>query len=513
MLIPLGIYDDPDSQYQGLMLSDFGRMNTLIIGTSQMGKTNVLQLLIRTLADTESPQDVSMYIMDFGSMVLKCFEKMKHVGGVVLASEDEKVKNLFKLMMNEIENRKNILMSMGVSSYSAYKDAGGNEIPKTYLLIDNFNAFKELYLETYEVEFTKICRDGLSVGISVVMTNSSTNGIGYRFMSNFENHICLTCAESTEYSNMFDRCRMEPKNIPGRALVEINRTLYEMQIFLAFEGEKEIERSNAMKQFVDDMNEKYDGYKDAKPIPAIPEILGRKHFENEYGKNIGKDFIPLGLDFGTIDPVMVNIREDQEIAFIAKKKEIAEKYINVFIKSALLKANTDIYVIDNFDRFLCGYADYPQIQRYTLDVSESEVIFEEILMRLKHRKEMLVNGQDIKSEKPIVMIINSKDALEYISSTKPVLTLFNEITKTYKNMGVFVLYGDIEDEAVPYGAPELLKHLKDSRKAIVFDNLPMIKMYDVNSQFARKNTKQLLEDEGYWFNGPEIKKVKLITEE
>ena len=158
-------------------------------------------------------------------------------------------------MMNEIENRKNILMSMGVSSYSAYKDAGGNEIPKMYLLIDNFNAFKELYLETYEAEFTKICRDGLSVGISVVMTNSSTNGIGYRFMSNFENHICLTCAETTEYSNMFDRCRMEPKNIPGRALVEISRALYEVQIFLAFEGEKEIERSNAMKQFVNDMNE------------------------------------------------------------------------------------------------------------------------------------------------------------------------------------------------------------------------------------------------------------------
>mgnify|MGYP000644666977 CR=1 FL=1 len=77
---------------------------------------------------------------------------------------------------------------------------------------------------------------------------------------------------------------------------------------------------------------------------------------------------------------MVNIREDQEIAFIAKKKETAEKYINAFVKSALLKANTDIYVIDNF-ALLCGYADYPQIQRYTLDVSESEVIFEEILMR------------------------------------------------------------------------------------------------------------------------------------
>ena len=57
-------------------------------------------------------------------MVLKCFENLKHVGGVVLAAEDEKLKNLFKMLMTEMDIRKTALMNFGVSSYSAYKDAG-----------------------------------------------------------------------------------------------------------------------------------------------------------------------------------------------------------------------------------------------------------------------------------------------------------------------------------------------------------------------------------------------------
>ena len=513
MMIPLGIYDDPDRQFQGMLLSDFGRQNTIIIGTSQMGKTNVLQLLIRSLADQNTPDEVSMYIMDFGSMVLKCFEKMKHVGGVVLAAEDEKIKNLFKLLMQEMENRKKVLMRMGVSSYPAYKEAGGRDIPKTYLIIDNFNAFKELYLETYEAEFMKLCRDGLSLGISVVMTNASTNGIGYRNMCNFENHICLTCGDSGEYSNMFDRCRIEPKNVPGRALVEINRMLYELQIFLAFEGEKEIERSNAMKQYIESINENYADCKHAKPIPEIPEKLCRSHYEDEYGKTLESNCVPIGLDFGTIDPVVIHLKEDQELAFVAKKKELAAPFIQIFIQSMLLHADVEMYIVDNFARTLKVYADVPQMQQYTLDIAESEMIFEAVLQKLTARKEMLAAGQEIDGEPVQVIILNNKDAFAYISDTKQVSRLFGEITGNYKNYGVFVIYGDVEDESVPYGAPDVLKHLKDAKQAIVFDNLPLVKMYDVSSQFARKHTKPLLEDEAYWFRGPEVQKIKLITED
>ncbi len=144
-------------------------------------------------------------------MVLKNFEGLKHIGGIVLASEDEKIKNFFRLMVNEIEIRKNKLMKAGVSSFGAYNEAGFNDLPKIYMLIDNFNAFKELYLEKYEQDFVRLCRDGISLGISVIITNASTTGIGYRHLSNFSNRLCLSCNDKTDYSSMLDRCRMEPK--------------------------------------------------------------------------------------------------------------------------------------------------------------------------------------------------------------------------------------------------------------------------------------------------------------
>ena len=513
MMVPLGVYDDPEHQYQGTFFSDFGRQNTIIIGASQMGKTNVLQLLIRSLADHNSPDQVSLYIMDFGSMVLKCFENLKHVGGVVLAAEDEKLKNLFKMLMTEMDIRKTALMNFGVSSYSAYKDAGGKNIPKTYLIIDNFNAFKELYLDNYEADFIKLCRDGVSLGISVIITNASSNGIGYRHMSNFENHICLTCVESTEYSSMFDRCRMEPKSVPGRVLIESNHVIYELQVFLAFEGEKEIERSNAMKNYINTVNDKYKNSKKAKVIPEIPQKLGRSCFDSEYKEKMEANYVPVGLDFASIEPVIINLKEDQEIVFVAKKKEMSMPFMNSFINTMLVYANVEMYIIDSFVRGMKKFANMPQTQEYTLDLEQCETIFETISNKLQARKERLIAGKEIQGEPTQVIIIHNKDAFAYISDTKPVRKLFDEITKDYKNYGVFVIYGDVEDEAVPYGSPDILKHLKDAKQAVVFDNLPLVKLYDVSSQFARKHTKPLLEDEAYWFRGPEIKKVKLITED
>ena len=49
--IPLGIYDDPNTQYQGVAGFDLGNENTMIIGSSGVGKTNLLQLMSQYLCD------------------------------------------------------------------------------------------------------------------------------------------------------------------------------------------------------------------------------------------------------------------------------------------------------------------------------------------------------------------------------------------------------------------------------------------------------------------------------
>jgi len=64
----------------------------MIIGSAQSGKTNLLQTIIRSLASYYTPQEVNIYVIVFASMVLRNFEDLHHVGGVVTPAEDEKLK-------------------------------------------------------------------------------------------------------------------------------------------------------------------------------------------------------------------------------------------------------------------------------------------------------------------------------------------------------------------------------------------------------------------------------------
>ena len=145
-----------------------------------------------------------MYIIDFGPSIISNYKDLPHVGGVVTDKEDEKLKNLFKMLFQEMDARKDKLMQANVSSFKSYKEAGYTDMPMIVLFVDNFTALKELYLSEEDL-LMPICRNGLSVGISVVLANSHTQGIGYRYLSNFSKRIALYCNDSGEYSTVIER--------------------------------------------------------------------------------------------------------------------------------------------------------------------------------------------------------------------------------------------------------------------------------------------------------------------
>ena len=84
----IGVYDDPDHQNQDQYAVNLSAANMIIIGSAQTGKTTILQNVIRSLSEQYTPDEVAIYIIDFASMVLKNFETLNHVGGVVSSSED-----------------------------------------------------------------------------------------------------------------------------------------------------------------------------------------------------------------------------------------------------------------------------------------------------------------------------------------------------------------------------------------------------------------------------------------
>lgn len=513
--IPLGIYDDPDSQYQGVAHFNLCDDNTMIIGASQTGKTNLIQSIIRLVTSRYSPKDAVFYIADFGAMYLKNFESLHHVGGVVTISEGEKFKNLFKLLTEEVQYRKARFLDCGLSSYAAYREAGYTDLPHIFLIIDNFSAFKEVYADAYEDQFVYLTREGISCGISIIVTNASTNGLGYRYMSNFACRLSFRCNDAGEYMNIFDRCRMQPKDVPGRMLCKLSKELYEMQSFIAFEGEKELDRSNAAKKFVDEINALYPNEL-ARKIPNIPEVLTLDYIDNNYNFKAAGYQYPIALDYANVDVVALDLKAWNEFCIIGKdsgKKLAVTNSIMDAIHHNVLSKPVELYIIDGVERQLKAKANWGYVEKYTIDYSEIGSIFDSIMPELEKRHQLLMDGELDQLTKcaQIIILINNKDAVEYMSSTKEILEIYTRMVKQFKALGVAFIFSDIEDTAVSYSGPELLKRFKDSKKAIITSNLQEFKFCDLPSSAVRNN-KTVNVGDVFLLDGSDVTRIKLAEE-
>ena len=83
----------------------------------------------------------------------------------------------------------------------------------------------------------------------------------------------------------------------------------------------------------------------------------------------------------------------------------------------------------------------------------------------------------------------------------------------YKNYGVQIILSGVENAAVPYSGPEVLKRVKDGRKAIILDSLSTIKVFEIPSGIVRSQSKQLLDDEAFYLCGSDVARIKLIKQE
>ena len=512
---PIGIYDDPDTQYQGEAYFNFDADNTIIVGASQTGKTNLLQLIVREIATQKKANEASFYIIDFGSMILKNFEDLNHVGGVVLSSEEEKLKNLFKLLLQELDARKEKLMSVGVSSITSYNEAGYHDIPHLYVILENFAVFRELYAEKYEDDFLFIAREGSTYGISLIVTATSTSGFGYKYMSNFANHIAFTCNDNSEYSNLFDRSRMEPSNVPGRVLVCLNKVIYEAQTYLSFDGEKEIDRISAIKAFVAEQNQRNSGMR-ARRIPEVPDILDQSYIFDNFTIDV-RNRIAVSLNYQQVEPVCFDITSMPQLALVGKLTANMigfEKALINEIKTSYFDRPTDVYIIDSLSRDLVQYAQEPFVEEYSIDYSMLSTIFEDITNKLEERySEVLEDGLEVLENKPLLFVlINNANAIDYISNSKQLMSMYTSIVTKYKAMKVMMVFSGIGDEAIGYSSGDLLKKLKENKNAMIFTNLAEHKVFDIPAAFIRANKKPIDVTQGYYLRETTIVKIRFAKE-
>ena len=494
--IPIGIYDDPTRQKQDVYSVNLTQSNLFLLGSSQMGKTNMVQTIIKGIAEQYSPNEVNIYILDFATMVLKNLDGLAHIGGVVVASEDDKLKNLFKLLTEKIAQRKEMLSNKGLSSYSAYKEAGFDDIPQIVLFIDNVSALKELYPGTEEA-LSLICREGLAVGITVVATNNITGGMGLRFLTNFATKIAFSCNNKSEYSVLFDRCKTDPGEIPGRAIIRIDKENFECQTYLAFDGEKEIDRTRAMKDFILNTNEKYASDKKAEKVNYIPNIIDIDYLNNLV-EGSGKGYrIAVGLDFETTEPAFLSLLAHSLIGFYGKRhlgKYNFVKYMLRMINDNCEQYPISMYFIDNPEM---KYKDYEQNSNtiiYSSLLGDTEKIIGEMHSILKNRQDIsMSNGVSFLEKEPLLLlIINNSEAYKSISANKELMTKFREIVKDYKSLKVCVWITDLENAVIGFNSCDAVKLMRDDKVLFVFEDISEQKLFEAPLSLAKRYKKNLL---------------------
>ena len=508
----IGLLDDPDRQSQENLKINITAQNYILIGSAQCGKTNVLQTIIRSLAENYTPEEVNLYIIDFGSMILRNFAELHHCGGVVCVSDDEKLKNLFKLLQTEMVKRKEILAQSGVSSFVAYKEAGYRDLPQIVVVIDNLTALKEMYLQDQDY-LLPLCRDGIAVGISFVVANVQTSGIGYRYLNNFEGRIALFCNETSEYGMLFEGCRMKLPNIPGRCLIQLNKHTYESQMYLSFEGEKEFERVQKIQDFVKKQNEKYTGMK-AAIIPEIPKELTLSYIQKTYPDDLEEGKVMLGLDYNTVSPMMLEIAHGGMFTISGKKEKGKDIFVKYLLEAMLLPAfgGTDLYILDDMTRRWADYEFHPDTAVYDNTTGSIQTIFDEVDQRVQSRYEDFAQRQEaaLEDENWIVVVIESSDAIAEISADKKLIGIIKGLLGKYRMMKVMLLMTNVENAAIPFGAPELMKIVKDNKRYLIFDDISNIKLCDLSVSITKKYAKPIDIYDAFYVNENELTKIKTV---
>jgi S-DNA-T family DNA segregation ATPase FtsK/SpoIIIE len=302
----IGRSDDPSGPTQAPLNVNLGRDGHLVIfGMPASGKTTLAQTLVTALARAHAPDELNMYLLDFGSRLLTNFAALPHVGAVIYGDENERVARAFRHLQQELERRKAMLAEAGVANLSDYRRMGKTDLPAIILVIDNYPAFATAYEDADEllVQFT---REGGGYGLHVVLTVDAPNNIRMKLSSNIGLVISLQLKDNTEYMSVIGRTNgLVPSPLPGRGLVKAEPPL-EFQTALPAEGQTEFQRTAQLKQIFGQMAAAWGNRARPRPINTLPEAQPLCELW-AINKDTNSDAIPIGLDEDSLAPFGVSL--------------------------------------------------------------------------------------------------------------------------------------------------------------------------------------------------------------
>ncbi|WP_427198014.1 type VII secretion protein EssC [Streptococcus sanguinis] len=323
----LGMADIPQAQKQepvSVNLSKDGHI--LLYGSPGTGKTTFLQSAAMDLARKFSPKDVTLYLMDFGTNGLAPLGQLPQVADTLLLDQTEKIAKFVRIMERELNRRKKLLSDYGVGTLELYRQASGQEEPAIAILLDSYESMKE---EAYEAELFKllvrISREGLSIGVHLLVTAGRQSNLRAQFYANFKHQLSLPQNDVGEVRSIVGSTPLAKtmEDIKGRALMKRDEVDV-IQLALPVAGANDAQVLNNLRQEVASLQEAWTGQRPS-AIPMVPEELTEADFYSRASVQAAykQGLVPLGLDMETVEPITWNLSKGNLLYLTDKEEQMS----------------------------------------------------------------------------------------------------------------------------------------------------------------------------------------------
>jgi len=513
----VGRIDNPSGQEQPELALNFGSEGHYIIyGAPASGKTTTIYTIVLSLALTHSPEDFNAYIIDFGGRTLRALGDLPHVGDVVMVDESEKFKKLLRMLLKEMDRRKELFASASVGSAAAWRQSTGKKIPSILVAIDNYAAMGELYPDAEE-QFVQVAREGGNLGVHLLITGNSAAAVRYRMTSNIKAVLTLQLADKSEYTGLVGRPVSYPPNLPGRGLVRGNPPL-ECQVALPVAGASESERADALKEMVKEVAAAWKGAV-AKPIPMLPERLLPSDIEgmDAYKKIVQEQpyFVPLGVEVEDLEIAGADGTQSS-ICLIAGGPQSGKTTVLKNIIGNINKRHTpetgQVFVVDSMTMPLIDMPKLPVVTQYAGNGEEWTEMYANLVVALDEQKAEMTrirSGEDENGvlDAPFIwLVIDDLAGFLQLAQADDKQWLENIIRRERGLKFQMVVAGQLSDLNAAY--ENLSRGIKEMQQGLLLSDFGNQQTFNIRLPFQEVNRQGRVGD-AYHINRGVFKRLRL----
>ncbi len=203
--------------------------HTLIAGKTGSGKSTLLHVMVTNLALWYGPDQVELYLIDFKQGVeFKTYvtHHLPHARAVAIESDREFGLSILQRLDAEMTHRGNLFREAGVQDIAAYRSTTGQTMPRTVLIVDEFQVFfseDDKLAQDAIVLLEQLVRQGRAFGIHVVLGSQTLGGafgLARSTMGQMAVRIALQCSE------VDSQLILDDENVAARLLARPGEAIY-----------------------------------------------------------------------------------------------------------------------------------------------------------------------------------------------------------------------------------------------------------------------------------------------